>query len=364
VRLRVDGEIVQTEDVQSLDKRRKHTVEAVVDRVVVKKGVTSRVTESVETALKIGEGMLIAWTEDGGDRVYSLLREDGVRGLRPLLPGAHAAELLVQQPPGHVRRVQRPGLSGRDRSGSGRTGRLALPRRGRGQILGSECLGEDGLVPRLPRPDRGQARHRRGPPLETVAEAAAGAAALRHRRAALPRRLEGQGGQGSLRHGVGGRRPEARAPLSRNRLRQRQALVRTVHQRRHLQALRRLPPAAGERGGAHRRTQHRRGLGAHRGRGAGVRRGPAPVGCGAPDCDGGAQGDPRTSRLPVGRGARLPVPRPGGSHAVGRRGPAHPAGESGGLRAHRCHLHPRRALDRARSSSSSTTRRPSAARIT
>jgi excinuclease ABC subunit A len=71
VRLRVDGEIVQTEDVQALDKRRKHTVEAVVDRVVVKRGVTSRITESVETALKIGEGMLIAWTEDDGDRVYS-----------------------------------------------------------------------------------------------------------------------------------------------------------------------------------------------------------------------------------------------------------------------------------------------------
>jgi excinuclease ABC subunit A len=71
VRLRIDGEIVQTEDVQALDKRRKHTVEAVVDRVVVKRGVTSRLTESVETALKIGEGMLIAWTEAGGDRVYS-----------------------------------------------------------------------------------------------------------------------------------------------------------------------------------------------------------------------------------------------------------------------------------------------------
>jgi len=71
VRLRIDGEVVLTEDVEALDKRRKHHVEAVVDRLVVKKGADPRLTGSVESALKIGQGMLIAWTEDGGDRVYS-----------------------------------------------------------------------------------------------------------------------------------------------------------------------------------------------------------------------------------------------------------------------------------------------------
>ncbi len=71
VRLRVDGEIVLTEDVPKLDKRRRHTVEAVVDRVVVGKGVRSRVTESVETALELGQGMLIAATSGAADRVFS-----------------------------------------------------------------------------------------------------------------------------------------------------------------------------------------------------------------------------------------------------------------------------------------------------
>ena len=71
VRLRVDGEIVLTEDVPSLDKRRKHTVEAVVDRVVVGKGMRGRVTESVETALELGQGMLIAATSGAADRVFS-----------------------------------------------------------------------------------------------------------------------------------------------------------------------------------------------------------------------------------------------------------------------------------------------------
>ncbi|MGH0033161.1 MAG: excinuclease ABC subunit UvrA [Myxococcota bacterium] len=71
VRLRVDGEIVVSEEVQALDKRRKHTVEAVIDRLVVKSGVGSRLNESVETALKVGEGMLIASVDGGKDVVYS-----------------------------------------------------------------------------------------------------------------------------------------------------------------------------------------------------------------------------------------------------------------------------------------------------
>jgi excinuclease ABC subunit A len=73
VRLRIDGETVLAEDVMALDKRRKHTVEAVVDRVVLARGdkLVARLTDSVETALEIGEGMLIAWTEADGDRVFS-----------------------------------------------------------------------------------------------------------------------------------------------------------------------------------------------------------------------------------------------------------------------------------------------------
>jgi len=71
VRIRADGEIVLTEDLQALDKRRKHTIEVVVDRIVVKSGITSRVTGSVETALRTGQGTLIAATPGGTDRVFS-----------------------------------------------------------------------------------------------------------------------------------------------------------------------------------------------------------------------------------------------------------------------------------------------------
>jgi len=62
LRLRVDGEIVETEGLEALDKRKKHHVEAVIDRVVVKSGIKSRLTESVETALRIGDGQLIVHT--------------------------------------------------------------------------------------------------------------------------------------------------------------------------------------------------------------------------------------------------------------------------------------------------------------
>jgi excinuclease ABC subunit A len=70
-RLRVDGDVLASEDLEALDKRRKHTVEAVVDRLVVRSGLDSRVTESVETALRVGQGGLIAVTPGERDRVFS-----------------------------------------------------------------------------------------------------------------------------------------------------------------------------------------------------------------------------------------------------------------------------------------------------
>jgi len=70
-RLRVDGEIVAIEDLEVLDKRRKHSVDAVVDRVVARDGLESRVTDSVETALRVGEGTLTVSASGKRDRVFS-----------------------------------------------------------------------------------------------------------------------------------------------------------------------------------------------------------------------------------------------------------------------------------------------------
>ncbi len=70
VRLRVDGEIALTEGLEALDKRRKHHVEVVVDRIVIGPGSKRRLVDSVEQALRAGGGQLIAHTA-GADRVFS-----------------------------------------------------------------------------------------------------------------------------------------------------------------------------------------------------------------------------------------------------------------------------------------------------
>jgi len=60
VRVRIDGEIMSLEDAPALEKNKKHNIELVVDRLVIREGIRTRLADSVETALKYGEGMLIA----------------------------------------------------------------------------------------------------------------------------------------------------------------------------------------------------------------------------------------------------------------------------------------------------------------
>ncbi|MCP4694179.1 MAG: excinuclease ABC subunit UvrA [Desulfobacterales bacterium] len=58
-RVRVDGRHMEIEDVKPLDPRRKHTIDVVVDRLVVKSGVANRLAESLELALSLSDGMLL-----------------------------------------------------------------------------------------------------------------------------------------------------------------------------------------------------------------------------------------------------------------------------------------------------------------
>src|SRR5262245_43493573 len=62
VRARIDGELVDLGDEIVLDRTRPHDLDVVVDRVVVKEGLKGRLTDSVELALKLGEGRLLADT--------------------------------------------------------------------------------------------------------------------------------------------------------------------------------------------------------------------------------------------------------------------------------------------------------------
>ncbi|ETJ25234.1 Excinuclease ABC, A subunit, partial [human gut metagenome] len=72
IRARIDGEIYDlTEEEVNLDKNKKHNIEAVVDRIVIKEGIEGRLTESIETALKMGEGLVIASIIDGEETLFS-----------------------------------------------------------------------------------------------------------------------------------------------------------------------------------------------------------------------------------------------------------------------------------------------------
>jgi len=59
VRVRVDGEIRELSEQITLDKNKKHTIEVVVDRIVVKPDIESRLADSIETALELGEGRVL-----------------------------------------------------------------------------------------------------------------------------------------------------------------------------------------------------------------------------------------------------------------------------------------------------------------
>ena len=69
---RVDRKIVPLDGLKALAKNKKHTLEAVVDRLVIRKGQGARVTDSVETALRLGDGRIIALQlDDERETIYS-----------------------------------------------------------------------------------------------------------------------------------------------------------------------------------------------------------------------------------------------------------------------------------------------------
>ncbi len=66
LRIRLDGELKDLEEEIKLDKNKKHTIEILVDRLILKKGIESRIADSLETAVKYSDG--IAFVEDLGKK--------------------------------------------------------------------------------------------------------------------------------------------------------------------------------------------------------------------------------------------------------------------------------------------------------
>jgi excinuclease ABC subunit A len=75
VRVRVDGKMYELPDVPELNKKIKHNIDIVVDRLTIKKEARHRLTESAETALRFGNGLLIIGRGEGRKRKEDLFSE-------------------------------------------------------------------------------------------------------------------------------------------------------------------------------------------------------------------------------------------------------------------------------------------------
>ena len=68
---RIDGQFRSLDEDIKLDRRRNHTIEVVVDRLIVKSGIERRLSESLEVALTLADDIVVINTYEGGDQLFS-----------------------------------------------------------------------------------------------------------------------------------------------------------------------------------------------------------------------------------------------------------------------------------------------------
>ena len=342
-RVKVDGETRLLEEEITLDKKFKHSIDVVVDRLVLKADLRQRLTQSVETAVALADGLVAIDVIDGDEMLFS--REARLPGARRLAAGAAAAHLLLQLAARRVPALHGPRVAARDRPGPDRPGRLRLDRRGRARAL----VGRQRRLLRVGRAGgRGALRDRPRHALERAHRGAAEPVPERHERRPRLRPVPEPDGPAPLVHdGLRGHPRLARAPLQGDRLLAAARADRGVHELPALPDVQgRAPQARGARGDDRRRVDP------HLHADVGHACAPVPRRARA-DEDRGAdrppdrEGDPGAPDVPRQRRRRLPAARPGRQDALGRRGAAAAPRDADRLAARRRPLHPRRALDRA-----------------
>ena len=70
-RARIDGRVLALEEDVVLDRRRNHTIDVLVDRLIVKSGIERRLSDSIDLALKLADDIVVINTLEGGDRLFS-----------------------------------------------------------------------------------------------------------------------------------------------------------------------------------------------------------------------------------------------------------------------------------------------------
>src|SRR6516225_3246010 len=71
VRARINGELLPLDELPVLDKRKNHTIEVVIDRLLVKQGIASRLEQSIATALKLAQGLVTVAVVGGKEHIFS-----------------------------------------------------------------------------------------------------------------------------------------------------------------------------------------------------------------------------------------------------------------------------------------------------
>ena len=149
IRARIDGEIYELDQPPALDLRKKHNIDAIVDRFKVKEDLRLRLAESFETALRLADGVArIAYMDDRRGRNH-VLRPLRLQYLRLQPDRARAAPVFVQQPDRRLPELRRPRREAVLRSGARRRQPGPVTRRRRDSRLGSQ---DDLLLPNDPEP--------------------------------------------------------------------------------------------------------------------------------------------------------------------------------------------------------------------
>ena len=345
-RAKIDGELRMLEDEIVLDKKYKHDISIVVDRLVMRGDLRKRLADSIETAVALADGMIEIETvpKDGTRHRHAVLREVRLPRPRAGHPRARAADLLLQLAARRVPALHRPGLADGDRPRARRARSVAVDRRGRAGAVG----GLDVAVLRADHPGhRREVRHR---PRGAVGVARRGRARpLPQRHQRRPHRgllSQPLRAQALVRDALRGHPAQPRAPLPRDRLRPRAREDRGVHVAAAVPGVQGRAAEARVAGGAGRRRRHPRADRAERQARAAVAGRRAALRDRAPHRAADRARDRRAPALPGQRRHRLPVDGPRGGDAVGRRGAAHPAGHADRLGARRRALRARRAVDR------------------
>src|SRR5581483_8122958 len=345
-RVKIDGKFYEIANAPALDKKLKHDLDVVVDRLVVRPDIKTRLADSFETALHLADGLAVIEFADGAPEA---VKKEGMKRGHQGDPNRIVFSQKFACPvSGFTIEEIEP--------------RLFSFNSPHGACPSCDGLGEDAspgrdravvaLVVALLSADARSARAE----VQILAEYFVEGSAEENPRHD-PLRLRRRGREVHLRRrralvrdekAVRGRDRQSGAPLSRDRKRLGARGHREILLFHPLQGLQRLSPQARGARGQDRRPAYRRSDRAFGEGRARMVRGAAEKAHAEAERDrrSRAEGDPRAAHLPRGRGPRLSDARARLRHAVRRREPAHPARLADRLGPHGRPVRPRRAVDR------------------